>query len=600
MSVRIRQYSGCEGGFYVKQSRPLWGRFVARSRWVAGPHPGVMLIAFLLLAGVLGAFAHEFLQSQADGRRQAEHTFAEQARLTSELTSSLFTLAASSGATAAAKAFGGPKPSGAELTATARRAHLAYAVVVDATGKVLAASAGAPQARVGAHLAWPDIGHALTGRPWLSDLRVPPGGAAPLIEEALPFRSPNGPRVEVEAFEATALFSFLRSYLKESTSGSGQIASIVDGAGLLIADSSGPRRIGVPVGGAIAGVAGASKGAAHRSTVGAPIAGSDWRVVLTEPTTVLYPALSGSLSWVVPGALAAFGLVELLALVLLRRMLVGTARVVEANRQLCDLNETLERRVAERTALAEQRAEELARSNSELEQFASVASHDLQEPLRKIRMYAERLPRRLGDELSTEAGSDLRRIHGAAERMQRLIDDLLSFARVTSKHRAFEPVDLTLLAHEVVGDLEARVRELGAEVEIGPLPLVLADRAQMGQLLQNLVSNALKFHREDVTPHVRIQATALESEPDRIALVTVEDNGIGFDPRYAEKIFSAFERLHTRAEFEGTGIGLSIARKIARRHGGELTATSTPGEGSSFMITLPQAAPARHLVGETA
>jgi light-regulated signal transduction histidine kinase (bacteriophytochrome) len=246
--------------------------------------------------------------------------------------------------------------------------------------------------------------------------------------------------------------------------------------------------------------------------------------------------------------------------------------------------------------VAEQRAEELARSNSELEQFASVASHDLQEPLRKIRMYSERLPKRAGENLPEEAASDLSRIRGAAERMQRLIDDLLSFARVTSRHRDFEPVDLTALAHEVVGDLEARVRELDADVEVAELPVVLADRGQMSQLLQNLVSNALKFHRPDVRPSVRVTARVVEGAAPRFDaesangsrwLVTVEDNGIGFDPRYADRIFSAFERLHSRSEYDGTGIGLSIARKIAWRHGGELTATSVPGQGSTFTLTLP-------------
>ena len=170
----------------------------------------------------------------------------------------------------------------------------------------------------------------------------------------------------------------------------------------------------------------------------ASLRGSDWRVVLTKPTSKLYPPLAGSRSWILYAVLAAFALLGLAGLALLRRTLIGTARLLDANRKLAELNETLERRVAERTAVAEQRAEELARSNSELEQFASVASHDLQEPLRKIRMYCGRFQKRFGDGLAEEAASDLSRMASAAERMQRLIDDLLSFARVTSRKREFE------------------------------------------------------------------------------------------------------------------------------------------------------------------
>jgi signal transduction histidine kinase len=193
--------------------------------------------------------------------------------------------------------------------------------------------------------------------------------------------------------------------------------------------------------------------------------------------------------------------------------------------------------------------------------------------------------------------------------MQRLIDDLLSFARVSSRQREFEPVDLSAVAREVAGDLEARIRELDAEVQIGELPVVAADRMQMGQLLQNLVSNALKFHRDGVRPTVRISAEVVEGERPRFpgesangrrCLIAVVDNGIGFEPKYAERIFSAFERLHGRSEYEGTGIGLSIARKIAWRHGGELTATSTPGEGSTFTLILPLPVATTELVEEAA
>jgi light-regulated signal transduction histidine kinase (bacteriophytochrome) len=247
-------------------------------------------------------------------------------------------------------------------------------------------------------------------------------------------------------------------------------------------------------------------------------------------------------------------------------------------------NETLEAKVAERTELAERRAHSLARSNAELEQFASVAAHDLQEPLRKIRVYCEQLARR--HEVSDEARTDVVRMEAAAVRMQNLISDLLDLARVNSRGRELVAIDLDAIAAGVVGDLEARIAEVGAHVEIEQLPVVLGDRVQLGQVLQNLLSNALKFHRADEPLRVRVSAQTVS---DGTCVISVEDNGIGFDEKYAERIFGTFQRLHGRSEYEGTGIGLSIARKIAWRHDGDITATGVPGHGATFRLTLPLA-----------
>jgi len=167
--------------------------------------------------------------------------------------------------------------------------------------------------------------------------------------------------------------------------------------------------------------------------------------------------------------------------------------------------------------------------------------------------------------------------------MQQLIDDVLSFARVSSRQRDFQAVDLNTVVAEVVSDLEGSIEAAGASINVGQLPVVAADHLQMRQLLQNLLSNAIKFQREGTRPEIRITADVVDAR----WRISVQDNGIGFDTKYAERIFSAFERLHGRAEFDGTGIGLSIARKIAWRHGGDLTATSTIGAGSTFTLTLP-------------
>jgi PAS domain S-box-containing protein len=230
----------------------------------------------------------------------------------------------------------------------------------------------------------------------------------------------------------------------------------------------------------------------------------------------------------------------------------------------------------------------LEQSNRELESFAYVASHDLQEPLRKIQTFGERLAR-TATSLSPEAQDYLTRMQGAATRMRQLIDDLLAFSRVSAKGQPFKQVDLSAIAREVLEDLEATIEQTGAEVSLGQLPSFDADPTQMRQLLQNLVGNALKFRREGVTPSVSIGAR-VDAQGSRCELV-VRDNGIGFEEKYRERIFNVFQRLHGRSQYEGTGIGLAICRKIAERHGGNIEARSTPGVGTAFHITLPMRQP---------
>jgi len=225
----------------------------------------------------------------------------------------------------------------------------------------------------------------------------------------------------------------------------------------------------------------------------------------------------------------------------------------------------------------------LQQSNRELEDFAYVASHDLQEPLRKIQAFGDRLKARYGEALTGEGIDYLNRMQSAAGRMQALINDLLVFSRITTKAQPFAPVDLGEVAHEVVHDLEVRIRQAGGEVVVGALPTIDADALQMRQLLQNLVGNGLKFHKPDVPPRVELTGTASNGNVQ----IVVSDNGIGFDEKYADRIFTMFERLHGRGAYDGTGIGLAICRKIAQRHGGDIRARSSPGEGARFVVTLP-------------
>ena len=241
-------------------------------------------------------------------------------------------------------------------------------------------------------------------------------------------------------------------------------------------------------------------------------------------------------------------------------------------------------------------AQKLERSNQELQDFAYVASHDLQEPLRKIRAFGDRLKSKFGDNL-TEQGIDyLERMQNAAARMQNLINGLLSYSRITTKAQPFVPVNLYEIAQEVISDLEIRIEEFKARVEVDKLRIIDADPLQMRQLLQNLIGNALKFHRPGVPPVVKVSGEILsengtstngKSNSNKYYEIRVEDNGIGFDEKYLDKIFGVFQRLHGRNSYEGTGVGLAVCRKIAERHEGTITARSIPGKGSTFIVKLP-------------
>ena len=284
--------------------------------------------------------------------------------------------------------------------------------------------------------------------------------------------------------------------------------------------------------------------------------------------------------------------------------------VRERTAELQRVNGVLVEEIEERKRVEQQVrsvAADLARSNDELEQFAYVASHDLQEPLRKIQAFGDRLVLRVRDHLP-EAGKEyVDRMLTSAGRMRRLIDDLLSFSRVTSQARPFSRVDLGKLAREVASDLSERVEESGGEVRLGELPTVDADPSQMRQLFQNLIANALKFHRPGVPPVVEVSGEVVSGPPNAdgaagmTCRIVVRDNGIGFDEKYLDRIFQMFQRLHGRGEYEGTGVGLAICRKIAERHGGAITATSRVGEGAAFVVTIPirQAYPADEPVHES-
>lgn len=257
--------------------------------------------------------------------------------------------------------------------------------------------------------------------------------------------------------------------------------------------------------------------------------------------------------------------------------------------------DVLEDRVAERTteltqanARLQAALADVRRSNEELEQFAYVASHDLQEPLRMVSSYTQLLARHFGDELDDDAGKYMSYAVDGAKRMQQLIEGLLAYSRVGTRGKPLEVTDSHSMLEEALRNLAASVEESGAVVTSDDLPAVRADSTQLVQVFQNLVGNAVKFRKPDVPPRIHVSAghePAAEAAAEWI--FSVHDNGIGIDPRYADRIFAIFQRLHARDEYPGAGIGLALCKHIVERHGGRIWFESKPGEGSTFCFTLP-------------
>jgi hypothetical protein len=229
----------------------------------------------------------------------------------------------------------------------------------------------------------------------------------------------------------------------------------------------------------------------------------------------------------------------------------------------------------------------LQRSNQNLEEFAHVASHDLKEPVRKIHFFTNQLKEQLIDQLNEAQTRAFARIDKATERMGNLIDDLLLYSQVSDRSHATEIIDLNVKLGRVMEDLELDIQEKGAIIKVGVLPTVNGYRRQLQQLFQNLISNALKYRKADVAPEVEISAEQVERAGNKYHLIKVADNGIGFAQEYADKIFHMFTRLHGKAEYSGTGVGLSIVKKVVENHHGFIVVDSEPGKGSTFMIYFP-------------
>jgi two-component system CheB/CheR fusion protein len=235
-------------------------------------------------------------------------------------------------------------------------------------------------------------------------------------------------------------------------------------------------------------------------------------------------------------------------------------------------------------------------SNHDLQQFASVASHDLQEPLRKVNLYSNLLMSKHADEFSNSAKAYLRKIISSSDRMRTLIVDILSYSRLSETNNTFEPTDLKAMVTELLDDFEIMIEEKNASISVGDLPCVEVNPGQMRQVFQNIISNALKFTRAGVSPDIAIYGKTMAEhsinghsrKQGPFCCICIKDNGIGFDEKYIDNVFTLFKRLHSKDKYEGSGIGLAITKKIIEKHNGEIIVRSKEGEGSEFIIVLPE------------
>jgi signal transduction histidine kinase len=531
----------------------------------------------LVVLALLTVFAIELSNTQAKSKQDVEARVHERAVLAAALIDSLFQ--------SVQTAIPQDSHTYATRTVSARtidhaRATSAYVVLLDSTGKVIAHSTGfTAQARAditqsaALSLIHGDQGYGLGN--------LVPYGRTGAIDFAVRFPTRYGPRTLFSAFRPPTLSTFITADLLKIPGVSGAHNYLLDGNDTVLASTNRSipvgRVFGTPAQVKALGHSAEDLGGQYYDQVA--LTSSTWRIVLAAPNGSLFASVSGLREWIPWLIFGAFALFALAALLLGNRAFRSADQVREARDQLALVNAELE---STNEAL-ERRASELVRSNAELEQFASIASHDLQEPLRKVRTFTQQVTVIEAGVLSDKGADYLQRANSAAERMQQLIEDLLKFSRVATHGRAFAQVDLAQVTHDVLGDLEAQVERSGAVVHVGALPTISADALQMRQLMQNLISNALKFRREGVAPEVSIEASTLDSH----VVLTVRDNGIGFDPQYSRRIFRVFERLNGRSDYPGTGIGLALCRKIAERHGGTVVADAEPEAGATFTVTLP-------------
>jgi signal transduction histidine kinase len=520
------------------------------------------LVALAVLALAVSAWFLADTQSQQ--RTDLRDRYVSRATVAASLIDALFRVAFNAQNTQASQRYGGERISQARLERTAQQGQLAYAMIVDGSGKVLGATKDAPRAPD------PDVIRAgLKAGVGLSAIRP---GTPPVIESAIAFQSRSGVRLQVSGTPLRVYQSFLGGTLKPLPTLTGSRAFVLD-------------RNGRSLGGALAG-GGTPRPSAElaRATSSAmsatytingtkifaaatPIPRTPWKIVLTASERRLYSSVSGFKRWA-PWVILVIGGLALVAVALLLQRLLSTNAALDTNRRAL-----------------EERALELERSNADLEQFAYAASHDLSEPLRTVAGFSQLLGARYAGRLDSEADEFIAHMNSGVNRMQQLIDDLLVYSRVGRSPLREEDVDLESVFAEVTDWIAPAIQERRAKVSHDPLPTVRGERGQLAQVLQNLLANAIKFTAPDTVPEVHVSA-AREAGGWRIS---VRDNGIGVAEN-SDVIFKMFGRLHPADTYPGTGIGLALAKRIVETHGGRIWMQPGPDGGSVFSFTLPAAA----------
>jgi signal transduction histidine kinase len=549
-----------------------------RAHAVVGAAALVLTIALV----VLGVSLHA---TQTRARQTLISRFQDRAQIVSALIQAEVASVPSSAA--ATPAYTSVKVNDRTLDRAAAESHLAFATILARNGQVLAHSSTMTASDLSQVLRSPAFARVRAGAPVsLSDVLSGGSRATSVVDLVVPLHTQAGPRILVGGLPAPLLGVLFDTYLQRIPHTVGA-AYVLDSRGAMIADAAPPS---ASPGAAATQLPLTSLDHSHSGPYGhggyfvsAAIPGSTWRVVLTSTQSSLFSSVSGARKWLPWAIFIALGVLALGVLVLLRQLLASGVALSRANAEL----ETSNARLQSTNELL-RHAAELSRSNAELEQFASIASHDLQEPLRKVQTFAAQLNAKESDNLSEQGRDFLRRMSDAAARMRNLIDDLLVFSRVSTQGHPFTAVNLGHVISQVLVDLEVSIEESRAVVRVGLMPTIEADPLQMRQLFQNLLGNALKFRRSDVTPELRVEAQVVDRH---IAQLTVSDNGIGFDEQYATRIFRAFERLHGARAYPGTGIGLALCRKIVERHHGTITAVGEIDHGSTFTIRLPVTQP---------
>jgi signal transduction histidine kinase len=541
-----------------------------------------------VLLALLSVFAYLLVDSQSRVRNESQKRFQTRAALSAGLTESIFSVAGAQGQREAAKDFGGRTVSKAALAKRVKESKQKYVLILDGNGKLLAASPGTPGyarravARTPVHIA-----RAIKGRAYLSSV-ISRHNQPDTIEFALPYKSRFGLRVLVNAGRARPFAKFLSSYLGRARESASMMAYVVEKGGRVIASAGSPKQATMLSSDLAAALRGGPRGTYNEGDsesffASTPVAGSDWRVVLSEPTSDLYPILAKGRTWVLWAVFVALAFLAATSLVLLRRLFRGTDDLKQANialkersHELTLANEQLERQTKV--------AQEASRAKSN---FLANMSHELRTPLTAVIGYSELMAGGTAGETEADRKKFLDVIVSNGRHLEGLIDGILDLSKVEAGKMEFhpEPVDVPDLIGELTRDMkvaaEKKQIELVTDVA-SEVRSVTTDPAKLRQIVSNYLSNALKFTAEGGRIEVRV--TPAGGDTFRIAVL---DNGIGIAREDHEKLFRHFQQVDQNTH-QGTGLGLSLVKRIVEAQGGRVGLESEPGEGSTFYAILPR------------